>query len=225
MAGFVRQRERRHRFAGFGTDFAAIQRREAIDQIVIGSGEIGPELAAFLAIGRQFISKGFGIGCRPSGRRRVCQIRLIGLRRPLRWRALGIHRGRKQRAIEAMPAVGIRKQSTALPHILLVDHAHMRRDHVPTVGKPHPALHLPSDDLAPHALVVKQCRGHGEGAAGWSPRSGDGAVQACRRARGAERGDLAEAVEDFRAAVADGARIDAESVVEHRDVFVIERLF
>ena len=51
------------------------------------------------------------------------------------------------------------------------------------------------------------------------------AHQPDRRARRAERRDLVVSVEDFLPAVADGARIDAEGVVEHGDVVRHQRLF
>ena len=49
--------------------------------------------------------------------------------------------------------------------------------------------------------------------------------EADRRARRAKRGDLVVAVENFGSAVADGARIDAERVVQHGDVVGHQRLF
>ena len=41
---------------------------------------------------------------------------------------------------------------------LLVDQTHVRRDHMPAVGKAHPGLHLPPD-LARHGLAPEQRRG------------------------------------------------------------------
>src|SRR4029078_10849349 len=89
------------------------------------------------------------------------------------------------------------RKSFWLPDVLLVDHADMRGDHMPAVGKPHPGLHLPPD-LARHGEAVKQRRGRGAVAAiGGDDGSRDGAAEANRRPRGAVRRDLAVSIKDF----------------------------
>src|ERR1051326_6314681 len=104
--------------------------------------------------------------------------------------------------------VAMRATLSPFPNILLVDHADMGRDHMPAVGKSHPALHLPAD-LARHGGAVKQRRSHGEVAAVCGDDGlRDRAREANRRARRPERGDLVVAVENFGPAVADGAWIN-----------------
>ena len=109
--------------------------------------------------------------------------------------ARGRHPPRRTDARSSVSCLS-RRRSRLLPHVLLVDHADMRRDHVPAVGKLHPGLHLPAD-LARHGLAVKQRRGHGELAAiGGDDGLGDGAVEArpasarrgTRRSRRSRRG-------------------------------------
>jgi hypothetical protein len=88
----------------------------------------------------------------------------------------------------------------------------------------HPALGL-SADLARRGGAVEQRRGHREVAAeGGDHGLRQAAHQPGRRPRGAERRDLAVAVQDFRRAVAHGARIVAENFVEHRNVVADQRL-
>src|ERR1041385_7786831 len=101
----------------------------------------------------------------------------------------------------------------------------MTHDDVPAVGKSHPGLRLPAD-LAGRGVAMKQRRGHRKVAAiGGDDRFREPAGEADGRAGGAEGRDLVVAIEDLLGAVADGARVDAEDAVEHRDVVGHQRLF
>src|SRR5258708_2446889 len=98
----------------------------------------------------------------------------------------------------------------------LVDRADVGGDHAPAFGKAHPGLGLAAD-LAGRGGATKQRRGCREIAAvGRDHGLRQGAREAGRRARGAERLDLAVAVEVLAGAITDRARVVAKQRVERR---------
>src|SRR5689334_18967455 len=100
----------------------------------------------------------------------------------------------------------------------LVDKTDMGGDDPPAFRAADPGLHLPPD-LAGDAGAVEQRRGGRVVAAvGADDCLRQRAREPDRRTRGAERRDLRVAVEILGAAVADGARVLAEYLVQRGNV-------